>query len=316
MRLNPLTNDVPLSLLSVPGGTLLDYSLWYLQDLGIAAEDTAILLQYRGDQIARYLAGALHPAVNGLKEHRGNGTGPLLAQKSSQRPRIKTIPQNPPFTYLSALASAAGWADEPTLVIHGNSYFSRPLESLVSRGLSGEPVFLLEEEHAARGRVAGAGAYVLPPELFQAAKAVVERVPDGSLDDLLAFAGVGFDTVSLDSWAHHVNTPTDLLLVNRYLLKNFHEAMHPPQAGIGYDALNYNWISPNAEVIEPASFFFATVAAHAKVTRSHLYNVLVMPYSHLTESRERHTVLAPTANSLLRLYAPATAFPVAGATGS
>ena len=93
MKMSPLTDEVPKALLYLPGGTILDYLLHHVTALSI--RKTALVLQYRGDQIARHLGG---------------------------RSDLKLIPQNPPFTRLGALASAASWVKEPTLVFHGGYY--------------------------------------------------------------------------------------------------------------------------------------------------------------------------------------------------
>ena len=53
MSLAPLTHDLPVPLLYLPGGTLLDYLLARLAACGI--EQVALVLQYQGDQIARHV---------------------------------------------------------------------------------------------------------------------------------------------------------------------------------------------------------------------------------------------------------------------
>lgn len=279
MRLNPLTNELPLSLLYLPGGTVLDYLLHQLSELPI--DKSAFVLQYHGDQIARH-----------------------LDDRAMQRYHL--IPQYPPFTFLSALASAAPWVEGPTLVLHGNFYFSRNLRYFVEAADPSRPTFLTAEGDAFHRSGVQIGAYLLPPEVFYLAAQHLEGRSLRDLQQVLSQKGIVPETVPLEGWARSINTPTDLLMVNRYLLKKWHEVMHPPEAGVGYDALNFNWVSPEAKIGEQVTNLFVTIGPRASVSNSRLYNALVMPDVHLDDVREQHAILAPTSNSLLRLYVPAT----------
>ncbi|MGH2543107.1 MAG: nucleotidyltransferase family protein [Ardenticatenaceae bacterium] len=280
MRLNPLANEVPIPLLHLPGGTILDYSLHQISQLKI--DRVALILQYRGDQIARYLA-------------------------DQHDEPFTLIPQYAPFTFLSALASAAPWVEEPTLVVHGNCYFSNSLSHLVQESDPATPSFLLCPEDVEQERIGAAGAYLLPPEIFYLAARLVEKDSLAVLHSAMRAEKWGLQALPMQGWARSINTATDLLMVNRYLLTHWHEIAHPPGAGVGYDALNFSWISPKAEVGSKVSSLFVTVGPGASVEGSYLYNSLLLPGVHIHDTKEQHAILARSAHSLLRLYVPATA---------
>lgn len=275
MKMSPLTDDVPKALLYLPGGTILDYLLHHVSSLSI--HDTALVLQYRGDQIARHLA---------------------------RRRDLRLIPQNPPFCLLSALASAASWVKEPTLVLHGDYYFSRNFRYFLQQADPMRPTFLLPKQKGKNVSINEAGAYLLPPEAFQVAAQMVQK------DDLSAFyaallqKGMQPAVVPLQGWARDITTATDLLTVNRYLLTQWHEAMHPPEAALGYDALNFNWIAPDADVDSNFSGLFVTIGPKASIRQSNLYNSLLMPGVELQGANKQNAVLAGSGSSLLHIYSP------------
>ncbi|MDQ4075317.1 MAG: sugar phosphate nucleotidyltransferase, partial [Chloroflexota bacterium] len=182
MRLNPLTNDLPASLLYLPGGTILDYLLQHLSELPI--EKTALILQYRGDQVARH-----------------------LAERYSEP--FTLTPQYPPFTFLSALASAAPWVEGPTLVLHGNFYFSHNLHYFLEAADPSRPTFLLKPEAIDRGCIGSAGAYLLPPKAFYLAARFVEEDSLDTLREALMAEGIQPATVPLQGWAQPIHTSTD-----------------------------------------------------------------------------------------------------------
>ena len=275
MKMSPLTDEVPKALLYLPGGTILDYLLHHVTALSI--RKTALVLQYRGDQIARHLGG---------------------------RSDVKLIPQKQPFTQLSALASAASWVTGPTLVFNGDYYFSRNLRSSLEKADLTRPLFLVPKQKNKKYSVSEAGAYLLPPEAFQVAAEMSQQ------DNLFAFysaliqKGMKPAIVPFEGWARHIATPTDLLTVNRYLLTKWHEAMHPPEAALGYDALNFNWIAPDADVDSNFNGLFVTIGPKASIRQSNLYNTLLMPGVELQGANKQNSVLAGNGSSLLHIYSP------------
>jgi NDP-sugar pyrophosphorylase family protein len=277
MRLLPLSNDLPPSLLFLPGGSILSYLLHHAAAL--APERTALVLQYHGDQIARHLGGA--------------------------RPGLDLIPQGPPWTLLSALASAASWVEEPTLVLHGNHYFSHDLAYFVEQADPEVPSFLVPPENFARCTVAQTGAYILPPRAFALVEQAVRGDHPSALYGMLAEAKMQPQLVPLRGWAQAIHTAADLLTVNHYLLRHWHEAMHPREAGVGYDAMNLNWIAPDAKVDREVPGFFVTIGPKASVSQSYLYNTLVFPGVQVLQVKEQNVVLAGNGDSLLRLYSTA-----------
>ena len=281
INMSPLTDEVPKALLYLPGGTILDYLLHHVTALSI--RKTALVLQYRGDQIAHHLGG---------------------------RSDLKLIPQNPPFTRLGALASAASWVKEPTLVFHGDYYFSRNLRASLEKadysdfgGLT-HPIFLVPERKNKKYSVSEAGAYLLPPEAFQVAAEMSEQDNLSAFYAALVQKGMQPRIIPFQGWARHIATPTDLLTVNRYLLTQWHEAMHPPEAGLGYDALNFNWIAPDADVDSNFNGLFVTIGPKASIQQSHLHNTLLMPGVKLQGANKRNSVLADSESSLLHIYSP------------
>jgi NDP-sugar pyrophosphorylase family protein len=273
MRLLPLSNESPPPLLYLPGGSILDYLLHHISELPISR--AALVLQYGGDQIARRLGG---------------------------RHDLDLLPQNAPFTLLSALASAVSWVEGPTLVLHGNHYFSHNLWHFLREADSEVPNFLVPKESYQRHSAVGAGAYLLPPLAFELAGRRKEGDDPAALFGLLEEAKMQPSLVPLKGWAHAIHTPSDLLAVNHYLLRHWHETMHPREAGSGYDATNLNWIAPDAELDNSVPGFFVTIGPGASVKQSYLYNALVFPNLRVHHVKEQNVVLAGNSASLLHLY--------------
>jgi NDP-sugar pyrophosphorylase family protein len=278
MRLAQLTEEAPAPLLYLPGGTTLDYLLQHLA--GLPVQQTAIVLQYRGDQIARHISG---------------------------RVDITPIPQYSPFTLLGALASAVPWVEGPTVVLHGNYYLSDRLLDMVEAADPARPTFFVPEGEAEHGRIAGAGIYLLPPAAFYQAARLTEANDLDTLYAALEAAGQHPVILPLAGYGHAIHSPADLLKINRYLLRHWHEVPHPPRAGLGYDAMNFNWIAPDADVDGTVSGLFATIAPRTYVRGSHLYNSLLLPGVQLNGSRERHAILSSSAGALVRFYNPTAA---------
>ncbi len=280
MRLLPLSNESPPPLLYLPGGSILDYLLHHVSELPISR--AALVLQYGGDQIASRLGG---------------------------REQIELLPQNAPFTLLSALASAASWVEGPTLVLHGNHYFARNLRQFLREANPKVPTFLVPKESYLRHSVVGTGAYLLPPLAFELAGRFKDDDDPAALFRLLEEAKMQPRLVSPQGWAYAIHTPSDLLTVNNYLLRYWHETMHPREAGSGYDAMNLNWIAPDAELDNSVPGFFVTVGPGASVKQSYLYNALVFPNLRVHHVKEQNVVLAGNSASLLHLYSTASKTP-------
>lgn len=281
MRLSPLTNDGPTALLYLPGGTILDYLLYHLSLLPLSEQ--LVMLQYRGDQIARHLS------------QQARGVRPL-----------RPLPQYAPFTLLSALASAAPWVEGPTLVLHGNFFFSHSLRHFIEQARPEQPTFLLPDSQKESGALSNVGAYLLPREAFYLAAQHSTVDSLASFYQILEEAGLRPTFLPYQGWSHCIRTPGDLLAVNRHLLTHWHELLHPPEAGIGYDAIHFSWVAPDADVDESVQGLFVTIGPRATVRDSRLYNMLLLPDVQLEASQEKNAVLARSDNNLLRLYAPHT----------
>lgn len=259
LDLKPLSHSYPPSLLYLPGGSIMDYLLRLVE--GFNPTSVAVVLQYRGDQ---------------------------LAESLSRNAGIHTIPQKPPFTVLSALANAADWVQEPVLVLHGDYYFAATPHAFQVTNPK-NPVFFVEESNQAPFH--RSGAYWLPPEAFLVAADMAHKSSLAEFYAALAQAGLPPSLRYLDSYAQHIQTPSNLLNVNHFLLSRWHDVLHPPETAGGYDALNFNWIAPTAEVDRPFNGLFVTVGPHSIVHDSPLYNALVMPHSRIQGQTEQDVVI-------------------------
>ncbi|MCZ7572292.1 MAG: NTP transferase domain-containing protein [Ardenticatenaceae bacterium] len=281
-RMRPLTDIRPKPLLYLPGGVLLDYVLAHVRLLPI--REIGLVLQYEGEEVARYLAPHPH--------------------------EITLIPQRPPLTVLGALASAIDWVHEPTLVLHADTYLSASLHYLVQpfmRGQAGAPTFLVDTANPSSyrsTRLARAGAYVLPPEVFRIAAKIAEADTLLALTAELAVRGIETAIVPARGWQRTIIEPSDLLAVNRHLLVNWHETAHPVSANAGYDPMTFSWIAPDARADERRLGLYVTIGERAVIESSRLHNCLVFPGVSLANAEEENAILTETRNELLRIYAP------------
>ncbi len=265
LDLQPLSHDYPSAMMYVAGGTLIEYQLRMIE--GFTHNGVAVVLQYRGDQLAE-----------------------LLAQYEG----IHLIPQKPPFTLMSALANAAEWVQEPVLVLHGDYYFAARAEAFLGHA-STQPLFFVEESNQAPFH--RSGAYWLPPEAFLVAAEMAEKTSLADFYTALQNAGFRPEVRVMEEYAQHVRQPAHLLNVNHFLLSRWHDVMHPSETASGYDALNFNWIAPTAEVERPFNGLFVTVAPYAIVQNSHLYNALVMPHSRIIGQNEHDVIITSSRQS-------------------
>lgn len=275
MRLEQATDEAPPALLYLPGGTILDYVLHHLAQL--PATDVAMVLQYRGDQVAGHL---------------GHDSG------------ITLIPQEAPFTLGGALASAADWVRGPVVVIHVNHYFARPIRALFDNSTPELPLFVVSEAALTKGSADASGAYRLPPRAFELLAADPEPdQPQALFERLVAQdAFPSPQRIAAGGWSHPIQNAAALLAVNRHLMCQWHDTLHPLAAGGAYDAMNLNWISPAAEIDSPVPGLFVTVGPGASIRDCQLFNAIVMPGVHLEGVRESQVVFARVGGSRVHLY--------------
>lgn len=277
-RLRPLTDIRPKPLLYLPGGTILDYLLADLRALSI--DDIGIVVNYNADRIAAHV------------------------RDSSD---ITLIQQQPPFTLLGALASAASWVQDTTLVIHADNYFSQPLQPAIFAADTHTSTFLTDtpdEPNMAR-RLANTGAYILAPEVFEVAEELADADELIALTDELITRNHPVQAVPLPGWRCNINEPSDLLTVNRFLLSSWPEVAHPMAANVGYDPMALSWTAPDANVNGHTYMgLYVTVGAGATIQDSKLHNVLVFPGVEINNFEEENVILAETKQSLLRVYVP------------
>lgn len=272
MGLAPLSHDMPPSLLYLPGGAIIDYLLHQAELLHPSS--IAVLLQYRGDDLHRYLA---------------------------SYPDLTIIPQNPPFTVLSALASTTAWVREPVLVLHGDHYFADSFKFIVEKTDFTHPTFFVDSSESDPFKVCG--AYLLPPEAFVVAAEMTEIKTIQTFYKNLKLQGFAPKVVPLPFLAQHIDTADDMMKVNHFLLSRWHDVMHPPRAATGYDALNFNWIAPEAAVDPAFDGLFVTIGPRAVVKASHLYNALILPGTRVEQVNEKNVVIGGTGPTQHLLYA-------------
>lgn len=302
MRMRPLSDIYPKPLLYLPGGTLLDYLLAHLRHLPL--DEVAIILHPEEDRMERHLARSeARRDVSGHLVPGGDGV------RLRETPGLKLIPQQPPFTLLGALASAADWVRGLTLVVHADSYFSTPLHYFLHpfvKGQSRTPTFLVGADGPPGSRSLGraqAGAYVLPPEAFQIAGSIADADSLLALSAELAVRGIERVDVPVRGWHCNVDEPTDLLALNRHLLTHWHEAAVLLGAHIGYDPMSFSWIALSADVDVQRMGLYVTVGENAVVRDSHLHNCLVFPGVSLAGAEEENTILVEDQNTCLHIYA-------------
>ena len=97
-----------------------------------------------------------------------------------------------------------------------------------------------------------------------------------------------------------IRTAADYLEASRYLLSHWHELGHPHEAQIAYDAMNFNWIAPDAEVDERSHLLFTAVGPGARVRDSQFHNALVLPNAHIIGEQRRDAIFSFDGGSLTR----------------
>lgn len=277
-RLRPLTDIRPKPLLYLPGGTILDYILEQLRRLPI--DDIGIVVRYDAEQIAAHVKSVAN---------------------------VTLIRQQPPFTLLGALASAADWVHEPTLVIHADNYFSQLLHPTVTTVQNGASTFLVDDvdESDEARRLATTGAYLLQPGVFDVVRDVADADELVALTRELLARNYPVEARPLPGWRCNINEPADLLAANRFLLSSWHEVAHPSIANLGYDPMALSWLAPDAHVNAQSHMgLYVTIGDSAHIHNSRLHNVLVFPGVELNDFEEENVILAETHNSLLSVYVP------------
>jgi len=278
-RLRPLTNLYPKPLLYLPGGRLIDYLLAQLRKTGI--HDIGIVVHYGADQVLDYIAAEYGPDA------------------------VTPIFQEPPYTLVGALASARRWVHSPTLVLHGDNYFSFPLRRFVQLAVPEVATFLADAppNWGQQPNAIATGAYILPPYAFRVAGEVAEA---DDLADLVAeLRRRAFPTFSLPApgWRCNINHPADLLEANRYLLDRWPNVEHPPAwANLGYNPFTFSWVAPDARVEESDIGFHVTVGRGATVRGCRLQNSLVFPGVELEGVEGENLILVDTPDELITVY--------------
>ncbi len=272
-RMRHVTSQVPKPLLYLPGGTLLEHQLALLAKLPVT--HTFVVTQHKRQEMSRVL--------RGLKS-------------------VTEIEQKPPFTLLGALASAEGVVTEPSIVLHGDNYFSHGLDYLVRAAQSAmqeggsEGVFLVEaqdgQDSEDEERLASSGCYVLGTGVFAVARALHSADELRFLTRALLDSGARVDEIPLMGWRVNINELNDLLSVVRRQLERWSYSFHTAVAEDGYNrtggcsqsALPV-WVSPEAEAVDSRLGPFAVIGPRAVVRNCVLRDAIVFPNTEVQDRR-------------------------------
>lgn len=263
-RMNRITAHLPKALLYLPGGTLLEHHLALLARLTLS--HVYVITKHEGWQIKEALRD-LHA--------------------------VTSLTQEPPYTLLGALATAKARIQEACLVVHGDNYFSEPLDYVadaartVTERSGCEALFVVDGAGKGVGqaeRLALTGCYVLSPMVFARAREVRDGNELRCLTQALVDSGVGVEECALRGWRQNINRPGDLLAVTRRILEHWTDGFHPPQADAGYDRAGRSfeieppvWVSPQASVVDSHLGPFTVVGPGARVRGCALQETVVFP---------------------------------------
>ncbi|TKJ30824.1 MAG: hypothetical protein CEE40_03950 [Chloroflexi bacterium B3_Chlor] len=285
-RMSDITAHVPKPLLYLPGGTLLEYQLAQLAQLGIS--HTFVVIHHEAEQIER--------ALHGLEG-------------------VTLVRQRPPLTLLGALASAEAHVTELCLVLHSDNYFSNGLGYLL-REAQNTPsgfnaTFLVESrthpQNKAR-RLASTGCYVLSPEVLSATSTLKHADGLWHLTARLLESGAMVREVRLQGWRSNINHLTDLLNASRRILEDWSERFHPSRAAAGYNRTEGCrnaelplWISSDSQVTDSDLGPNVVVGPKARVNGCELREVIVFPGAGIVGQRVEGGVVVPTKTGSLVL---------------
>jgi NDP-sugar pyrophosphorylase family protein len=285
--MSSITSRLPKPLLYLPGGSLLEHQLALLVRLPVSR--VHVITRGTDRQIERALAG-----LNG----------------------VIRLAQEPPYTLLGALATASGHIRDTCLVLHGDNYFSHPLDyiaevaetSMVDSGH--EALFVVDhlERPVDRAvRLASAGCYVLSPHLFRISEALRPRDELRSFTKALVDSGVAVSELRLGGWRQNINELGHLLAASARILDDWPGSFHPPGTEAGFEPSGESlsveqpvWVSPQAEVVDCELGPHAVVGAGAQVRGSVVREAIVFPGARVTHRRmARGIAIAGPGQSLL-----------------
>jgi dTDP-glucose pyrophosphorylase len=280
-RMREVTSQVPKPLLYLPGGTLLEHQSAMLSQLPIT--HTFVVTRHRRQEMSRVLRG-----LNSVTE----------------------IGQRAPFTLLGALASAKGYVTEPSIVLHGDNYFSHGLDYLVKAAQSAlheggsKGVFLVEAQDGRRSedeRLASVGCYVLGTGVLALAEALRGADELRFLTRALLESGARVDETPLMGWRSNINELVDLLGVIRRQLERRSPSFHTAVADEGYNRTDGwsqwvlpVWVSPEAEVVDSHVGPFAVIGPRAVVRNCVLSDAVVFPNAEVQDRRVEGGVVLPS----------------------
>jgi glucose-1-phosphate thymidylyltransferase len=263
-RMKGIAAHLPKPLLYLPGGNVLEHQLALLARMSLS--HVYVITRHEGRQ--------MEAALDGLND-------------------ASSLTQKPPYTLLGALASAEGHIQEACLVIHGDNYFSEPLDFVAEaartvmahRGCQGLFVVDRGGEGVDRAaRLARSGCYVLSPTVFTCAGEVRDGDELRCLTQALVQWGVGVEECALRGWRQNINQPADLLAVSRRMLENWANSFHPTGANVGFNRAGSSyqieppvWVSPAALVRESRLGAFTVVGPGARVENCAVREAILFP---------------------------------------
>lgn len=243
-RLRSITYAIPKPLLPLAGGTLLDYLLARLTQVGI---DTVALVVR---QAARW---------------RGRVPDTVIL-----------LEQQPPWTLAQALATARTFAplDTPLLILHGDNLVDAdltPLPQAMARTAAG--VVLIGEEDRNQSTT---GLYWLPAQALDLAARHPEMDDLRDLWPLLEGAGFRLMALPLEGRRFNINTLGHYLQAHSYVLTHW-PSFAPLAVWSGtLEPETRTWVAENA-VVEKSALEEVAVGPGATVVKSHLKRCIIAP---------------------------------------
>ncbi|HHW09650.1 MAG TPA: NTP transferase domain-containing protein [Firmicutes bacterium] len=277
-RLRPLTHTVPKALVHVAGKPILGHIIDSLLPLGI--EEVLLVVGYLGEQVVEYVRSTYDLPVRWVEQPERKGLGHAVYLAGELWPK----------------------ADEPVLIVLGDTIFSADLDGILTgersmiavREVSEPSRFgiveldggrikrLVEKPSDPPSNLAIVGVYYLKSgrKLFAALEEIIRKdikvKGEYQLTDalqLLIEQGEDIGVFKVDDWLDCGN-PETLLLTNRILLSRRNGNSEPPRKP-GCIIIPPVYIAPTAKVVHSIIGPYVSIADGAEVEQCILRNSIV-----------------------------------------
>ena len=214
-RLRPHTAGRPKGLVDVAGRPILTHC--FEQVLELPVDELVVIVGYEGQKIVDHYGDSFHGVpLSFVWQHEQNGLAHAVLQTQDvvDEAFVLLNGDNVLQADLEPLVDAcgSGGADGAVLVEEVSAETAQKTGVLDIE--DGQVVDVVEKSPSPPSRLANAGCYCLPPEIFQAC-ALLRPGAEGEyqLSDavsVLCRAGYTVTPVELDGWRVNVNTPADI----------------------------------------------------------------------------------------------------------